>query len=278
MRRHPDTLTARESEVLDLIRGGLTNEEIADRLGISLDGAKYHVSQILSKLGVATREEAAAVAYGERRHWWARGPLWAKVAGATAMVAAASGLVLLAWGLVRTGSGDAESSIGLATTAKDDASQAQSRTGHYAENVFRVELDYPGTWIPDSAGSLSPNGSPAGYRDPRGRQFGYFSVTACCGAPLSLDDAAKLSTEHTLRPYGNNPEVRSLNLPAGEARLILPDPITNTDQAELLIRYPPSAGSISDFYAFLVLYAHKDFIRELASTLRLTASPPSPTP
>ena len=42
---------------------GLTNEEIAHRLGITLDGAKYHVSQILSKLGVATREEAAAVAW-----------------------------------------------------------------------------------------------------------------------------------------------------------------------------------------------------------------------
>src|SRR5213594_215922 len=58
-RSNLDALTARESEVLDLIRRGLTNEEIAHRLDISLHGAKYHVSQILSKLGVATREEAA---------------------------------------------------------------------------------------------------------------------------------------------------------------------------------------------------------------------------
>src|SRR5437870_6830580 len=59
-RPHPDILTPREWEVLDLLRERLTNEQIAERLGITLDGAKYHVSEILSKLGVATREEAAA--------------------------------------------------------------------------------------------------------------------------------------------------------------------------------------------------------------------------
>ena len=58
--RHPDILTPREWDVLALLRDGLTNEAIADCLGISPDGAKYHVSQILSKLGVTTREEAAA--------------------------------------------------------------------------------------------------------------------------------------------------------------------------------------------------------------------------
>jgi DNA-binding CsgD family transcriptional regulator len=68
MRRHdPDALTAREREVLGFLRLGLTNDEIASRLSISLDGAKYHVSQILSKLGVATREEGASVALGNRR-------------------------------------------------------------------------------------------------------------------------------------------------------------------------------------------------------------------
>jgi len=76
----PGALTSREREVLDLLRLGLTNEEIAQRLGISLDGAKYHVSQILSKLGVATRDEAAAWHSRERRAWWARWALWAKMA------------------------------------------------------------------------------------------------------------------------------------------------------------------------------------------------------
>ncbi len=102
--RDPHELTAREREVLGLVRQGLTNEEIADRLGITLDGAKYHVSQILSKLGVATREEAAAAAAEppvrapERRRWWVALPLAAKAAGAALVVAAVAGLGVLAWG------------------------------------------------------------------------------------------------------------------------------------------------------------------------------------
>ncbi|HEY4686531.1 MAG TPA: helix-turn-helix transcriptional regulator, partial [Dehalococcoidia bacterium] len=40
---YPDVLTPREWEVLDLLREGLTNDQIARRLGISRDGAKYHV-------------------------------------------------------------------------------------------------------------------------------------------------------------------------------------------------------------------------------------------
>jgi hypothetical protein len=42
------------------MRNGLSNREIAGRMGISLSGAKHHVSEILGKLGVASREEAAA--------------------------------------------------------------------------------------------------------------------------------------------------------------------------------------------------------------------------
>jgi DNA-binding CsgD family transcriptional regulator len=53
--RYPDVLTPREWEVFHLLRQRHTNEEIADRLGITLDGAKYHVSSILSKLGVSSR-------------------------------------------------------------------------------------------------------------------------------------------------------------------------------------------------------------------------------
>jgi len=57
--RHDDLLTPREWEVLDLLREGRSNDEIADRLGISVNGAKYHVSEIITKLGVRSRREAA---------------------------------------------------------------------------------------------------------------------------------------------------------------------------------------------------------------------------
>jgi DNA-binding CsgD family transcriptional regulator len=57
--RYPDVLTPRQFEVLELVREGLTNPQIAERLGISRDGAKWHVKEILWKLDVPSREEAA---------------------------------------------------------------------------------------------------------------------------------------------------------------------------------------------------------------------------
>lgn len=53
------TWTPRQREVLDLLVKGCTNREIAERLGISLDGAKWHVSEIITRLGVESRDEAA---------------------------------------------------------------------------------------------------------------------------------------------------------------------------------------------------------------------------
>jgi len=56
-------LTAREYEVLKLVAEGRSNREIGDALFISAKTASVHVSNILAKLGVAGRGEAAAVAY-----------------------------------------------------------------------------------------------------------------------------------------------------------------------------------------------------------------------
>ena len=55
-------LTGREAEVLELVAAGLTNREIGERLFVSEKTASVHVSNILRKLGVASRVEAAAVA------------------------------------------------------------------------------------------------------------------------------------------------------------------------------------------------------------------------
>ena len=53
-------LTARELEIVELIDAGLTNREIAHRLCIELATVKNHVHNILEKLGVTDRAEAAA--------------------------------------------------------------------------------------------------------------------------------------------------------------------------------------------------------------------------
>ncbi|WP_018933476.1 response regulator [Gracilibacillus lacisalsi] len=58
-----DSLTKRELEILLLIAQGKTNQEIADDLFIALKTTKVHVSNILSKLEVQDRTQAAVYAY-----------------------------------------------------------------------------------------------------------------------------------------------------------------------------------------------------------------------
>jgi DNA-binding NarL/FixJ family response regulator len=55
-------LTARERQVLQLLARGYTNRQVASELVISVKTASVHVSHILTKLGVSSRLEAAAVA------------------------------------------------------------------------------------------------------------------------------------------------------------------------------------------------------------------------
>lgn len=54
-----DSLSRRESEVLELLSCGLGNKEIADRLGVSTEAVRWHLRSIYTKLHVHNRTEAA---------------------------------------------------------------------------------------------------------------------------------------------------------------------------------------------------------------------------
>ena len=114
--RHDDVLTPREWQVLDLLREDLTNEQIAARLRISPDTAKFHVSEILTKLGVGSRREAATW-QGRPKVTFGFGPLVellhkmssvspVKLAGASTIAVAGAALVLLAIGVVLGNDGE----------------------------------------------------------------------------------------------------------------------------------------------------------------------------
>jgi len=61
------SLSAREQRVLELATLGLTNHEIAERIGVSVHAVKFHLASVYRKLHVGNRTEAA-VRYLEARH------------------------------------------------------------------------------------------------------------------------------------------------------------------------------------------------------------------
>lgn len=63
---HHETLTNREWQIFRSLMAGNTNAEIAQKLVISVSTVKFHVSNILSKLGVTNRSEA--IAYAIQHH------------------------------------------------------------------------------------------------------------------------------------------------------------------------------------------------------------------
>ena len=122
-----------------MLRQGLTNQQIADRLGITLDGAKYHVAEIMGKLSAGSREDAAAVVISGYRPWWIAGlapfalisrrlhvsfTSIATVASVGVVATAVAGLGVLAFFVFRTGGDDATPGANVAATATPPAYQA----------------------------------------------------------------------------------------------------------------------------------------------------------
>lgn len=150
--RHPDILTPREWEVLALLREGLSNPEIASRLGIGREGVKSHVSEILGKLDVENRYEAARWVATDGS-WWARVPLVAPMAiflrralpgspatgfnvlAGAALAVAIGTLGVFAFLLLQTDGSDAP--VG---TEQGGSPTLQLRTGPISEDEFRIQV------------------------------------------------------------------------------------------------------------------------------------------
>ena len=64
-------LTTRQDEIVSLIAAGLTNQEIANRLGITPTTVSEHIANILWRLGLTCRREIAAWAIEQA--WSSRG-------------------------------------------------------------------------------------------------------------------------------------------------------------------------------------------------------------
>lgn len=122
-RRTVEPLTPRQKEVLDLLADGRTNPEIAERLGISLDGAKWHVREVLARLDVSSREEAGE--YWRREHSGWRRLAWTlpsltgaglKV-GLTAAIVLGVGVITAGFALFRDGGGAEPIPVAMSTPA-----------------------------------------------------------------------------------------------------------------------------------------------------------------
>ena len=103
----PLSLTPRQQEVIRLMGRGLTNGQIADDLGITLDGAKFHVGEIIQKLGANSREEAVEI-WMNRPHRWQLPTAAAFLKFGAAAIVAGVGLggVIVWAALLHSGSSD----------------------------------------------------------------------------------------------------------------------------------------------------------------------------
>jgi len=141
--RYKHDLTPRQRQVLDLIARGYTNAEIAVTLDVSLDGAKWHVSEILTRLGVDTREQAAD-------YWRTYNRPLAKAARAFAGLGG-RGLLKIAAGTVAV-TAVAAAGIAVYAALRDGG---PSQDGPAASTVASGETPSTGVPIPEAARRLA---------------------------------------------------------------------------------------------------------------------------
>jgi hypothetical protein len=141
---------------------------------------------------------------------------------------------------------------------------------HYDNPFWGIALDYPASWLAD------PNYGGFGgianrYDNPADRAAGFVNVDIL-SAP-SLTDAVDGWAHHKLRPFGENPRIVDITLPAGDAKLILPDPADPAlHEASVVMPLPASVGA----YQFVEIDATAADIMQIVQSLVLTVATPAP--
>ncbi|MCK9517915.1 MAG: LuxR C-terminal-related transcriptional regulator [Dehalococcoidia bacterium] len=140
-------LTGRQREVLELIERGHTNFEIAQALGISLEGAKYHVREVMTKLGADSREEAVQFwRESQQPRWSVRGLLavpWLRIVAAGGGVVLVVAVALAGFALANRDDRTGERVL-VAYTTMPAEEPALVVLGGDGREVFRAEGSYGG--------------------------------------------------------------------------------------------------------------------------------------
>lgn len=153
---------------------------------------------------------------------------------------------------------------------------------NYSNPLFHLAFSYPENWVPDPTyGDVGVDGIYEAYKDPRGRDYGFFFTMAIASEVYDLDQVAAVDAHHQLKPYGEHPVIEPATVDGRPARLILQDPSAPGGEPyteELILAYD-SPIRINDPppYNLLVIWAHKDYIRAIAETVHLL-SPAIPEP
>jgi hypothetical protein len=195
--------------VLDLIRLGLSNAEIADRLAIARETVKWHVSEILSKLGVETREEASAwqqqeLPDGRSLRRLGGVPLVLRLAGASLVAATVAGVSVFGWAVVATNGGD-DGDQAVAATASSNPAQPISVPGSATLTPTAVAIEsgapsrfHPSTPTPQPSLDNYPPVGPLLTDDP--------IPPITTPTPTATPRALPPSTEHDTPPTPSPPE------------------------------------------------------------------------
>jgi TolB protein len=131
----------------------------------------------------------------------------------------------------------------------------------YTNPHYAVTFKYPSHWTVNPTFSTPEYGYTSYHGDD-----GFYIITAAGGG--SLDAYTASEANHKLKPYGSTPTISNLTIQGQAARLIMPsEDQSMSEQAGLIVEYPYPVTIGEHTYPFFVMYADKDWIDCMSSTI-----------